>query len=450
MARASVPTILPIDEVARIAGINPVHFNGAYGGTRAWQGCGLCSDFWYQYAWQSATGFARENLARNVAEAELELEGLLGAPLVPTLKKKKFDFVSGRPLNFTWLSGQRMCIPDACNPDRKAYYVGHRLLGYTPKTWTQLGITSDAGFSIDYSDEDGDEFAELGTISFSLADEVEPSDLGLFYVGKFGVETERIRPVKYTTITFNDDTDLWDYVIAVDSWQLIDPAHWEAPPREPATDGSSPGNTVQCSMRALDITAADAFVSDLVVGRLVADPSYPMVRFFYPNTARCGDPTCSICSMRVVNGCYAEMNHAQGFVTPVPATYTEEDGWCPIAPTTCCAARPATVEISYYDGLEDSRVDDRFGPVYNQALQQIVMLLAISRSQLGQCDCSCNAGQAWKKLSEDLTETKGAGRYLSFDVINNKFGLSRGEIMAYQRYSLYTLNKLIVTAGASK
>lgn len=459
MARASTATFTPLDEVARLAGINPVHFNGAYAGDIAWQPCGVCSDFWWQNSWQSDTGFSRENLARTIAEAEEQVSTLLGHPILPALKKKVFDYIPMSPQivqkqYFSSLDSLRYSVHQAnahCSLGTPAYYLGPHLTKYKPKRWAQV-ITADVvDFTLTYLDVDDDGFAEVAEVVFSLTQNVPACNFGLFTYGHFGDTTWRIRPFKSISVILNEDTSEYDYTIRVDSWQMIRPELWEEVPRGSTGDGRVIGNTTQCSVRAIDMTQDGVFVDKVMVGLRIDDPAYQTVtfRFDQGRSGCCSNSSCLACTAREVSGCYAELTRSDGFVVPIPATYDEEKGWCVSNAFSCCGVTPGTVEISYWDGLErDYVLDSTCGLVPSQSIRQIIMLLAISRAQLGHCDCDCNAGQSWKKLSEDLTETKGAGRYLSFDVINNPFGLSRGEIMAWQRFRSISLVSNNVTYGA--
>lgn len=467
MTRASTATFTPLDEVARIAGINPVHFSGAYAGDIAWQPCGVCNDLWAQYAWQTETGFARENLARTIAEAEEQLSNLLGHSIVPTLKKKSFPYLPQSPqllakqyfnrldaLSLSLLNGRRsgvQCLPLNCALGAPAYYIGPHIAGYKPKRWAEV-ITADVDdFTLTYKDDDGDGFAEVAEIVFSLTTQAAACNIGLFTYGYLGSPTWRIRPVKSVSVVLNENTSEYDYAVRVDAWQLIRPELWEDPPRGSSGDGRVVGNMTQCAVRAIDMLGDGVFVEKVTVALHIDDPAYPLVTFRFEQGVGgcCSNTNCLACTARAVPGCYVDLARSGGFVVPIPATYSAEDGWCVANAFSCCGVSPGTVEISYWDGLErDYVLDATCGVAPSQAIRQIVMLLAISRAQLGHCDCDCNAGQAWKKLSEDLTETKGAGRYLSFGVIDNYFGLSRGEIMAYQRYRAMTIAHNNVSYGA--
>ena len=446
MARASTPTFTPLDEVARIVGINPAHFNSAYAGDIAWQPCGECRDFWFSYPWQSAEGFSRDLLARAISEAETVLGQNLGYPLGPTMRKEVFDYnphvygfssytqeLFGRVINYNGYG--------ACD-QMPVYYLGPHLRKYKPRKWTQVVTANVDDYNLVYNDQDGDEFAETATITFSLPQATAACNIGLFTYGYFGQATWRIRPLKSVSYQHNEDTDQYDYTVTVDAWQMIEPELWEEAPRA--------ANMIQCGLRAIDMTEADTMVSRVHVGLLIEDPSFPLVKFRFERRGNgCGSSNCVVCNPREVSGCYAELTRAHDFVVPIPATYTEENGWCVTNPYTCCGITRGTVELTYWEGNERDYVADNLcGTAPNQALRQMVAYLAVARVQMGNCDCDCNKGQFWKGLGEDLTETKGAGRYLSFNVIDNPFGLTRGEIMAWQKFRAYTMNRPIVTYGA--
>ena len=78
MARASKYTLLSLDRFAKIMQINPVHFNGAVGGT-FWPDNGACEGIWPQHTWQTVEGLAsREYLAEMIWQAEWDIKQVLG------------------------------------------------------------------------------------------------------------------------------------------------------------------------------------------------------------------------------------------------------------------------------------------------------------------------------------------------------------------------------------
>src|SRR5688500_4005416 len=85
MAVAKTRTLLPLDTFARIAGINPIHFNQVQieevaPDDNSETGCG---DTILQYSWQLADKVGREEIAQAIADAESQLADNLGYLLCP-------------------------------------------------------------------------------------------------------------------------------------------------------------------------------------------------------------------------------------------------------------------------------------------------------------------------------------------------------------------------------
>jgi len=77
MAKASTPTLLSLDQYARVLGMHPIHFNsvvvpGIFPVVNA------VSDFFYQYAWMDVGQLSREELGFAIGEAERLIAEALG------------------------------------------------------------------------------------------------------------------------------------------------------------------------------------------------------------------------------------------------------------------------------------------------------------------------------------------------------------------------------------
>jgi hypothetical protein len=428
MARASTPTLLSLDDFADTLGINPAHFNGAYAGDVAFPKCGDCHDFWSQYAWQCNTGLSRDRLAKVIAEAEQTVSNWLLRPLMPTMRTKTFRY-----------QGYANCS----GYGRPGYYIGDHIEGYKPYVWVQAAEVSTDDQSIVYYDEDNDDFAETAVITFTSETVLSTCDLGLFYAGHFGESTWRITPLKRASVTWNAQDEVWDVELAVESYKLIDPLHWESLP--------SKQNTIGCCMRAIDMmTVDDVFVAELVVGRLSQSVDFPLVEYIHEKASGCcSNPNCLACTANKTYGCYNDQTRMDGIVVPTPGTFDEEtESWCEAQSFSSCTSTPVMVRINYWVGCTDDYVEnDLCGECLNPALKQIIAYLAMARLTMGSCECDCNAGMQWLGLGEDLSKNTGAGRYFSFGTLDNPFGLLRGEVMAWQRMRAYLGTKVNVSYG---
>src|SRR5688572_22511535 len=82
MARASTRTWLSLDRFAQIVGLDPLHWNQLNSdalGQRV-----VCSEVWYQYAWQDSNRVSREDVAMAIQQAEQRLSSYIGYDLIPT------------------------------------------------------------------------------------------------------------------------------------------------------------------------------------------------------------------------------------------------------------------------------------------------------------------------------------------------------------------------------
>src|SRR5574340_1219030 len=88
MARASIQTYLPLDQWAKILGVNPYHFNGIELDNSPAQ---FCNKIWCQYSWQDADRVGREEIAGAISQAEIDIIDMLGFYPLPTYTESEIQ-----------------------------------------------------------------------------------------------------------------------------------------------------------------------------------------------------------------------------------------------------------------------------------------------------------------------------------------------------------------------
>ena len=205
MARASINTLLSLDQWAQIVGINPWEFNQIAEGLPV-QNRAQCPHVWFQYPWQQEW-IGREELANCIRQAEeliAEKTNIWPAPnyIVEEWNQPNYPSSKTAPI-MTDSSGRYKAI--------KTRYSHLRNFG----VFTRSLINADVAVTL--SDEDGDLLNEtftLTTVSTSLltADEIGVYTSDADRLGQDLDETWRIRPLRIsvsgTTITIKGHISL--------------------------------------------------------------------------------------------------------------------------------------------------------------------------------------------------------------------------------------------------
>lgn len=187
MARASTPTLLPLDTFAAIMGLNPFEFNQF---TVANIANGSCVDVWYQYEWQRRY-LSREEIARTIARAEGMIARQIGYWPAPT-------YIVGESAQIVQNQRYGWYPSNAWWKHRMIQAQWQKVLGGGILARTLI----DASAAVTYSDEDGDGIDELFTVT--VATTVTATDeIGVYFTATDRnnvaiAEQWRIRPVTVT------------------------------------------------------------------------------------------------------------------------------------------------------------------------------------------------------------------------------------------------------------
>lgn len=394
MARSDIKTWLPLDRWAKIMGINPLHFNSL---SSTLFNTNVCGSTYFQYAWQHADRVGREDIARAIKEAEDEISREVGYNLIP-------DWTVSERLNYP-----QPMVPGVYNiygTNPKAMYKsvelrkGHVISGgVVAKTAIELGS------AVTRSDEDGDSYSELCTVSVTTT-VTDENEIRVYYAGKSGADIWEIRPINVSisggvaTITFN-------------SWQIVDTDLQEA------FDAS-----------AIDGDAAASYKTTVDVYRVYNDPA-TQVQFMWENSPDMNCcTTCSACTLGTAAGCFHLRDPRLGLAVPAPASWDSDDEEFDTGEWTECR-EPDQIRFWYYSGYRDrdiSRYNVNMSPYWETA----VAYFAASKLDRPACGCS-NVQQFidhWRR--DSALQSPERSFQVTAEMMSNKLGTTMGAIYAYK------------------
>lgn len=413
MARATVPTALPLDTFAKIMGINPVHFQGAVA-PPIWTTQGQCRMIWSQHPWQADDVTSREELAQAIYDAEKEITRILGYPVAPS-----------------WYKDESHTIPNArYNPYFRPTAPFKLKQGELIAGGRRATTLIDDEVTVTYTDEDSDGFKERATLTISL-----PADHGITdanqlraYFNDHGSNPAwEIRPAISRSISGNVAT------LVFNSWLFIIPDFNEAPAGD-------------FDYVAIDISDTDNLVFSCTVYRVWNDVTQP-ASTAYRSAGYCGacnGSGCNACATYTQDGCLSISDAHLGFVNAHAASYSPELGvW---QHSAHYLQVPYSIHFWYYAGaisdeFREGWSDDPM-PTY---LAQSVAYLAAARLDKPFCQCG-NVEKTLKELRRDLAQSNDTDNpnRIPFDsvVYSNPFGSRVGEVRAWHRINSLVGNQV--------
>lgn len=197
MARASIETLLPLDEFARILGIDPWSFNQfKYPASKG----GQCAEVLYQHPWQ-VDHLSREEVAQAIAQAEQMLADELHYWPAP-------KYIVGEDVQYP----HQKTLHDvgAYSPKPKTVQLKWHHI-QTPGIFKRVSIGTISGDDLTAVDTDADDIKDTFTATINnaaIADIDDPNQIAVYFVetdrlGQPLDETWRIRPV---SISINGTT----------------------------------------------------------------------------------------------------------------------------------------------------------------------------------------------------------------------------------------------------
>jgi len=374
MARASTPTLLPLDEYARQLGLDPLGFNGGYSAVRRMQ----CSDIWAQYDWQDNQKVSREQLAYKLAEAERDMADMLGYWPAPV-----------------WIADERHPYPAPQNTDLYAFGIDAR--GRTKSLGLKWGYllyggiraTSLISAAATYTthDYDNDGFSETAKFSIALSDDMaavlDACEVRAYYKPYSAADAVNCR----TDPNSSGADSAWcirdirasisgaTLVVYIPVWCMFRPQLMEG--------------TIDENINADE---ADSYVDALSFYREYNDPE-TQVRFMWGDDITCESD--AACAWGTQDGCMRVRDPRTARIVPTPGTYSSTTGTYTEA-NWSNGREPDVVRAWYRAGY---RPDQSQGcSLLDRWMSENIKILASARLELPLCD-DCSQAAAMVDLS---------------------------------------------------
>lgn len=369
MARASTLTKLPLDRFAFHIGISPIHFNGVYLDT-----ANICPSPLMQFPWQNHDATSREDIAREIHQAEDDLERWLGFPLLPTWYEEEVHQLDQHQR----YGSHRYRLP------QQTFRLNR---GYLISGGTRLKTLVEAGVSITYTDLDSDGYDETATITTTVpvALTADACTVHLYYPGWDGDDRYEIRPL--FSVDLSAITGLITAVFRRE--QAVKLTLTDDPINPNPIDGTDDAN----------------FLDEVDVYLTTNQPNSQLTLEWSDPGGFCGCSGlgCSACLTHTQTACLVSRDKRLGLATYSPATWNVTDSvWTPAALSCSMPHPPTRVLANYRAGWEYSAPSSAVGCQLTQMdpqWERLVTILAVSR--LDRRFCSCDTleaySQHWRK-----------------------------------------------------
>jgi hypothetical protein len=390
MARASTLTLIPLDRVAQVLNIEPLHFNtvvSSYG----IENRNACDDVWYQYDWQMAGRFSREELARVIREAETVTAKHLGYYPVPTwIEQEEHDIISA-------YRQERYNYRNAVG-GRRSFFANY---GHVIAGGIRLKSEIDTRAAVVYSDEDLDLYEETATVTVATT-VTDIEEIHVYFPGYSGDDAWEIRPV--------------DVEISGGIATIVFPKAYGVLPNLQNKVPSPDDPTLEVDG---DVNAN--FVSTVEVYRVYHSDSQRVYLF--------SDPSCGSSVPVSVTGDFYIRDAKRGICAYTQATYDAvTNTWTPSA---SCYYMPYRLEAWYRAGLRNLKSSYPHLRM-EETLERLIIYYALTLADKNICGCS-NFQDHVEYLNEDLSRV---GDRISYQVtpriLNNPLGTKRAAINLWQ------------------
>lgn len=385
MATARTRTLLPLDRFAAIIGMSPLHFNQVVldeldpSDRQPMMPASTCGQPLLQYSWQDADRVGREEIAQAIADAEAAITRELGySPGPRYILDERVD-----GLRFPWMNNFYNLVLS------QGYVISG---GREAKTLL-------ANRPIVYSDDDGDGYDELATVTIATT-VTSPDEIAVFYPDENGVDAWEIRPI-------NVDIAAGTATITFSRHQAVAKNLLEAFVTN-AVDGMVDSN----------------FLGTVDIYRRYIDPSQMLEFLGNISCPNCIDATCVACVSNSHAGCFLVQDARLGIVAARPATWDADNSEFRSA-YACYPFRSA--RVWYKAGLAS------LSPEWERAITYYALTF------LDRPLCGCEALEAYTKhWKDDLTtssSTPSGGTQtfrISTRLLDSPFGTTRGGIHAWR------------------
>lgn len=402
MAYASIRTLIPLDNVAKVLQIDPLHFNSIVSALRPEENA--CDDMWAQHDWQYVGKVSRESLAEALKEAEDTVISYLGFLPVPDwIQEEEHELTRPFKPELTYTYNLDVRGKNQSITTNRGYFIegGRRI-----KTLIEAGST------ITYSDEDGDGYNETATVTVATT-VTEPSEIRIYYPNKTGADIWEIRPITVAiaagtaTITFRK----YQVPLEVLLEELAD----------------SPGDT----FRAINGDTDTNFLQTVDIYYVYNDPSQQLTFLTENYCTSCGGTGCTACEGYSETGCMYVRDKRNGIVAINRATWDEDSESFNIAEFTYCKL-PDKVNIWYRAGWQNKDLDEpliQMDPTWERLI--INYALTLIDTEISGCG---NTQRIVSYQRTDLSRPTEKGAFaISARKLDCPLGTSRAAIKLWDR-----------------
>lgn len=419
MPLQTVPTKLSVDEWARIMGINPLHFRGVQ--IEAMRN--TCGEAWFTYDWQDSERVGRDSVAQAIAEAEAQIEQLVGYRLLPSWEEDEWR-PTVRPRRRDLYNTNSRDVR-GLNQIVEARW-GHLVTGGVRSA--QLLDTIAVSYANDGTPPTS--YKNDATVALILNEEIDDCEIALYYPGHGNDEQWRIRPVRAShtvgllyTVHFRREQALAEQFI--DSYNL-------------SSDG----------LRAADGDDDLNFLTTVEVWRVYNDPQQQATLMWEPGGGNCGcsgGATCGQCAYSTQTGCLMLRGDPRlSLVVYQAATWNLTDLAFETA-TWPVSRQPDIVRLWYYAGWRNKGSRCPVNEMDGLWARTVAYLAA---SKLPRPPCPCLKSQ-WEHWAVDLAFSGGATELGTFRMsqrdLDNPIGTKRGAVNAWKQVMR---PGVVVTRGA--
>jgi hypothetical protein len=401
MARSDTVTLLPLDRVAAIIQIDPLHFNGVVSARRPLRNA--CDDVWLQHDYQFVGRCSRESLAFALHQCEDMVAAHTGYPLLPTWIAEEDQSVETLGIVELYGSGSTNARGHAKSITANKGYI--RALGRRAVSSISVGA------AVVYSDLDGDGYKETATAS-SPTTLTDPEEISVFYPGESGDDRWEIRPATITIVA-GTATAVFKREQAVLPELL-----------EKMTDLTDAPPTIDGDDDTNFLTTVDLY-------RVYNDPSQQVVFYSEGSCASCGGTGCDSCGFDVETGCLGIRDPRLGVLS-----YKRAD-WDVATQAYVAAAftqgrEPDRMLIWYKAGWKDTRLkypNRQMDPTW----ERLLVYYALSKLDTDAPGCD-NTRRIIRHYQEDLAKSQstgagvGSSTQISQSDLDNPLGTRRGAV----------------------
>lgn len=393
MARASIPTLLPLNTFAALMGLDLFEFNQVetpYTADKA------CRDVFYQYSYQVPNYITREEIAQAIASAERLLAGVLGFWVAP-------QYITNEQRALEARRAGRYGVNYGYN---YAYNTsGYRVNSYVQTRYQQvitggaLARTLVGAMAVTRVDLDGDGILEAFTVTIATT-LTDVNEIGVYF-----------NSADRTTAPLSEAWRLQPVTVTIAAGVATITGH--------ASLLVKPSLQVSYGAQALDVADANTYVTSVDVYRVYTDTAEQGTATWQPYTYGCPDLPCEA---EITDICLAPINPAMGQMGVT------------LLDTQCCIGwrDPNFVTLNYLAG---AALDN--GQMRTEYADWVAKLAA---GLLPNLSCGCERADAilqyWR---QDMTETyltaAGAQNPVMLTVRDTQspLGFSRGALYVWKR-----------------